>query len=380
MKWKKIGVVAILALLSIGVLNLGQITKAEDKKVIRLGYAQVREYSSFAQQLLMLAEELERQGSIEEGFSDKYAGVNYDQNFQDGDTLTLWNDICDHQVEGGTYHFVRNAFFDMGTLPEQDYESMVNRSDVDVTFAMGTATGVYFQEHEKNNKFMVMLAADPVASGIVKSETERYSDNAYALIDNTAYERQLQAGYKFLHFKKLGLVFEKSETAYAYSAIDSVKAASEKWGFDMVVRHVQEPTSDSDFPRYYRELKKAYRELVDEGIDTLYITVSSTDYPKELQNLLDDYVMPHNIPTLAQDDVIPVECGALFGVSLVDYSEQAYHVIDQLRQYAEQGVAFDQLEQVCECTPKLFLNYTTAKEIGFEIPFSNLQIIDTIYR
>ena len=347
---------------------------------VRIGYAQVREYSSFAQQLLKLAEELEAEGSIEAGFSARYEGVDYDQSFRDGDTEKLWNDICDHNVADGRYQFVREAFFDMNRMEEEEYETMVNRDDVDLTFAMGTGPGVYFREHERKNKFMVLLAADPIDSGIVKSETERFISNSYALIDNTTYQRQLEAGYKFLQFRKLGIVCEDSEDAYSYSAIDSVMEASEKLGFEVLIEHVDEPSEKSDYKRYYAELKKAYRSLIEQGMDTLYITVSSIDYTEALQDLLQDSIIPNKIPTLAQDDVAPVIGGALFGVSLVDYSEQAYHVIAQLRRYAEEGVPFEELDQVCECTPKLYLNYTTAKKIDFGVSFENLQLVDSIYR
>ena len=347
---------------------------------VRIGYAQVREYSSFAQQLLKLAEELEAEGSIEAGFSARYEGVDYDQSFRDGDTAKLWNDICDHNVADGRYQFVREAFFDMNRMEEEEYETMVNRDDVDLTFAMGTGPGVYFREHERKNKFMVLLAADPIDSGIVKSETERFISNSYALIDNTTYQRQLEAGYKFLQFRKLGIVCEDSEDAYSYSAIDSVMEASEKLGFEVLIEHVDEPSEKSDYKRYYAELKKAYRSLIEQGMDTLYITVSSIDYTEALQDLLQDSIIPNKIPTLAQDDVAPVIGGALFGVSLVDYSEQAYHVIAQLRRYTEEGVPFEELDQVCECTPKLYLNYTTAEKIDFGVSFENLQLVDSIYR
>lgn len=375
------GIVIIgLVLASFGIFRSSDAAKEDGAATIRIGYAQVREYSSFAQQLLKLAEELEIEGSIRQGFTGRYEGVDYDQSFRDGDTVELWNDICDNNVEGAKYQFVREAFFDMNLMKESDYATMVNRDDVDVTFAMGTLPGTYFREHETKNNFMVMLAADPVESGIVKSETERFIPNSFALIDNTSYQRQLEAGYKFLHFKKLGIVCEDSEDAYAYSAIDSVMNASKKLGFEVIIEHVDEPKKKADFDRYYKQLKSAYRSLINQGMDTLYITVSSIDYPAALPDLLNDSIIPNKIPTLAQDDVVPVINGALFGVSLVDYSEQANHVITQLRRYAENGVPFEDLEQVCECTPKIFMNYGTAEQIDFEVSFENLQLVDSVYR
>lgn len=375
------GIMLSVLLVAGVVLYQNLIADAENQQeVVRIGYAQSDEYSSFAQQLLVIAERLEEQGSIKEGFSEKYKDVNYDEKFTNGDTVVLWNDICDNNVEGAKYQFVREAFFDMDLTPEKKYETMVNRDDVDLTFVMGTTPGVYFREHEKKNKFMVMLAADPIASGIVKSETERYIDNAYALIDTTTYKRQIEAGYKFLKFKKLGIVYEDSEAAREYSAIDAVYEQAEKLGFEVVTRNVKEPVKDSEYDRYYKELKEAYRSLAEEGIDTLYITVASIDYSEKLQELLDDSIIPNKIATLAQDDVIPVAYGALFGITLVDYREQADFLVDQMVRHYEEGVPFEQLDMVCECTPKIYVNYSTAKKIGVEISFEDLQMIDTICR
>lgn len=384
-KMKKWICVALVSALLAGCMlgsQLGMIyaKDAGNQNVIRIGYAQSDEYSSFAQQLLVIAEKLEEEGSIREGFSEKYAGVNYDEKFTLGDTVTLWNDICDNNVEDAQYQFVREAFFDMDLMPEEEYAAMVNREDVDLTFVMGTAPGVYFREHESKNNFMVMLAADPIASGIVKSETERYIDNSYALIDTTSYQRQIEAGHRFLQFKKLGIVYEDSADAYDYSAIDVVYAEAEKLGFEVVTVNVDEPVSDEDYERYYQELKEAYRTLAAQGIDTLYITVASIDYSEMLQELLADSIIPGKIPTLAQDDVVPVASGALFGVSLVDYSEQADFIVTQLNRYLKEGAAFSELDMVCECTPKIYVNYTTAEKIGFALSFEDMQMVDTIYR
>lgn len=379
-KWRRAILLAVVAgavsCAAAAVIHAGE----SGQKTIRIGYAQSDEYSSYAQQLLVLAEELEEEGSIREGFSQKYEGVDYDSSFQAGDTVKLWKDICENNVEGAAYQFVEEAFSDMDLMPEEKYSEMVNRDDVDLTLVMGTAPGTYFRENEKKNPYMVLLAADPIASEIVKSETERFDNISYALVDTTSYQRQLEAGYRMLGFKKLGIVYEDSQEAYEYTAVDAIRSAGEELGFEVLEEHVDEPDSEQDENRYYKELKEAYRKLADRGMDTLYITVASIDYPRKLQELLDDCIIPKKIPTLAQDDVSPVVNGALFGVSLVDYGEQADFLVRQLDSYAKAGVPFEELDMVCECTPKIYINYETAKRIGFEISFENLQLVDTIYR
>ena len=348
--------------------------------VIRLGYVEGDEYGPFAQLLLDMALEFVKEGSIEESFADQFEGVNYEERFSYGDTRKLWNAICDANKEGARYVFVRDAFIDMEELDESEYHIIANRDDVDIMLSMGTVSGVYLSENEKKVKFMNLFAADPVASGIVKSLTERYNDYSYAMIDPTTYMRQIDASYKFLNFKKLGVVYEDSEAAYQYSAIDVIEQKAAEYGFETVYEHVDEPMGEAEYDRYYSELKQAYRRLADKDIDCLMITVASIDYESMMKELLEDTIIPEGIMTIAQDGIVPVAYGALFGVTLTDSRECAAHVVTQIRRYNEKGVPFDQLDMVYESTPRLGVNYATAKRIGFEIPFKDLQMVDFIYR
>ena len=348
--------------------------------VIRFGYVQSRPYGFYAQELLDIAREMAEAGTLRGSILTGYEEVNFEEHFAPADMDQLWNDICDACMEGARYQFVREAFFDMSTMEEADYGQMINRDDVDVMITMGTAPGVYFVGNEVKNKFISLYAADPIASHIVKSETERYTDNSYAAVDTTPYLRQLDTAYHFLQFKKLGMVYEDSENAYVISAVKDVMQKAEEYGFELLCRHVTEPVSDDDYDRYYSDLKTAYRALVEEGIDCLYITLASIDYEKKMQELLDDAVIPAGVKTLAQDDFEPLAYGALFGVTISDAQETAEHVFRQLERYTTEGVPFHELDMVCEITPKIGLNFTTARRIGFDPGFKKLQMIDRIFR
>jgi hypothetical protein len=350
------------------------------ENVIRFGYVQSEEYGSFTQLLLDIALEFVTEGSIDESFARKYRDINFEEKVSKGDTRRLWDDICDANVKGARYVFVKEAYFDLDDMNIAQYKTIVNRDDVDIMLSMGTASGVYLARNERKNKFINMFSADPIESKIVKSATERFDDRSYALIDQTTYKRQLDAGYKFLKFKKLGVVCENSEEAFISCAIPTVNAKAEEYGFEVLYEYVNEPADDNDYDRYYEELKQAYRKLVGEGIDCLLITISVIDYEEKMQELLEDCIIPSKVKTLAQDELMPVANGALFGVTLTDCSESAGHVVRQVRRYAEEGVPFDELDMVCEATPKIGVNYTTAKRIGFDISFKDLQMVDYIYR
>ena len=80
---------------------------------IRFGYVESEEYGSFTQLLLDMALELVEEGSIAPEFRSKYENINFENTLETGDTRKLWNDICDANVKGARYQFVKEAFFDL---------------------------------------------------------------------------------------------------------------------------------------------------------------------------------------------------------------------------------------------------------------------------
>lgn len=345
-------------------------TSLADKSKLKIGYVESEPFNEFAFQLSGMAIAFQEFGILDA----------YNVDITQEDARVVWNEICSYvsSEKSGQYQFVESMFYSMKDMSEADYPKMVNNPEVDLVIVMGTAAGKYFTDNETKNKFMVLAAADPIAAGIVESETERSNDNSYAHIDIKRYKRQIQASYKLLNFKKVGVVYEDSAAAYVYSGIDQLKAASAELEFEIITRHVNEALNEGDYDRYYADLIKAYKELADEGIDVLYITTATIEDSKLLY-LLEQDIYPHEIATIAQTSENQVKYGALIGVTIQDPKEQGYFAASQIKAYAE-GTPFNKLEQVNEGTPKIYLNYDIAQQIGVRIPFSTLLTVDTIYR
>lgn len=373
-------VALILLLTSVLSIMASAKEKTASPKQLRIGYSEVMEYGSFAQVVLCLAREFADEGSISQDFVKKYEDVNFEEKFTAGDTQKLWNDICDANIEGAAYQFTREAFFNMSDMDESEYPQMVSRDDIDLILAMGTAPAVYLSENKTTDNFMAIYLADPVASGIVKSPTERYTDNSFAIVDTNPCLRQLDAGYRFLHFKKLGVVFEDNEEGRLRAVIPDVEKKAAELGFEPIYEHVKEPVDAEDEERYYEDLKAAWRRLIDRGMDCLYITVAPIDYETALEDLLADAIMPCKIKTLAQDDFLPLPYGALFGVTVTNAEEISAHIFAQLERHLKEDVPFGELDMECESTPRIGVNFTTAKKIGFDIGFEELQMADEIFR
>ncbi len=334
---------------------------------LRIGYVESEVFDNFSRQLSEIFAGFQKLGLVE---SD------YKVDLKEADTSKIWRDICNNYYSD-KIELVQGMYFNMKNMPESDYAAMVNRDDVDLVVVMGTVAGKYFLEHEKKNKFMVLACADPISAGIVKNEIERFRDNSFAHIDRTRYERQIIASHQIFSFKKIGVVYQDTPEAFSYSAIDKLRKLSSSLGFDIIEKHVVEAQNDNDYERYYKDLKQSYKELANEGIDSLYITTATIENER-LKDLLKSDIYVHNIFTIAQTSEQQVEYGALIGFVINDGMEQGYFAASQIKSYLE-GTPFDQLEQVNDDTPKISLNYDVAKLINLKIPLSTLLIIDSIY-
>ena len=336
-----------------------------DTPKIKIGYVESEKFDLFSSQLVWMAK----------AFQEKKILSQYDIDLNERDSKIIWENMCNHCISN-RFEFIREMYYSVHNMSADEINSISNDARVNLVIVMGTAAGLHFARNETKNNFMVLASADPIRSGIVSDENIRDRKNIYAHIDRNRYKRQLLAGHKIFKFKKLGVVFEDNLSAFIYSGIKQLQEASETLGFEVVKRHVKESREPNDSDRYYFDLLNAYRELIKEGIDALYITTATIN-PHKLYWLLSQDIIPNNIVTIAQTSEMFVKYGALIGVTILNTEEQGYFIVKQLSDFAN-GKPFHKLEQVNDSTPRIYLNYAIAKKINLRIPFSTLLIIDSI--
>ena len=334
---------------------------------VKIGCIIAEEYGFFSEQLSSAAESLSRQGLI--GEYAPPAGVRPAQE--------VWNDICEvQQIENA--EFVRESFYNTDQMEESEMKDVFfHESDVDLMLVFGTAAGVWLTENasELPFEYMVFASADPISGGIVKSETERFNDISFAHVDPGRLGRQTELAYEIMPFDSIGVVYEDSDAAYSYSGIAQLEALSEKKGFEIHRLHVDEPSKDHNYTRYYNELKAAYHELIPD-IDVLYITTGMIE-DNMLPWLLEE-VHEAGIITVAETTESQVEYGALMHITMTDAPEEGGFLAQTLIDYLD-GTPIDKLDQVFLITPHISLNLETIRKVGAKIPMSIYLIADKIY-
>ena len=333
--------------------------------VLRVGYIESESYFAFTQGLTGIAAGLCERGVI----------TGFDADFDETDARAVWRAMA--KANGGAVRFEEDMFFSIKSMGEQTAAECLNSEEIDLLIVMGTVAGIFVSENETANDFMVLGSANPVLSGIVKSETERFKPNSYAYIDLSRYKRQVDIAHNIFGFNNLGVVYEDSAAAYAYSGIDQAMLSAEDKGFVITKAHVDEAQDETDMRRYYGELKNAYAELAAQGIDALYITTATTE-DHMLPWLLED-ITKAGIPTISQVGESQVRNGVMLGVTLEDPMDQGRFIADLIERYLD-GTPIDQLPQVYEIVPKIFFNYDAAENGGIRLSFKTLLSFDEIYK
>jgi len=357
-----------ISLMIIFVMILAQLgaggALAEDA-VVRVGYLEGEQYGPFAQQLDAAAQTLSELEYLD-GYT--YTAMT--------DSAAVWNKICESQISENA-EFVADAYYVMDQMSEEEKAALLAREDLDVLVVMGTAAGKWLTANADTISFdyMVYAVSDPVTAGLVKSRTERVNDRSFAHIDANRMGRQINMAYRVFGFTDIGVVYADNDAAYSYSGIPQLLEQQEQYGFNIHTIHVEEPVDDSDYERYYNELKAAYAELTPK-IQVLYITTG----------MIEDHMIPWlvedvhkaGVYTVTETSESQVEQGVLMHLTLTDSEEEGDFAARTLDEYIN-GTPITELNQSFEFTPKIVINYDTARLVGAEIPIKVLIIADTIY-
>lgn len=338
-----------------------------ESSAVRIGYLESEAYGPFARQTDAAAQTLSQLGYLEQYVFDART-----------DSHDVWTKICESQIHKNAL-FVKEAFYTLNLMSEDEKQKLLMRNDLDVLLVMGTAAGKWLAANadQISYDYMVYAVSDPISAGLTKSETERINKKSFAHIDTNRMGRQISMAYRVFGFTDIGVVYEDSAAAYSYSGIPQLLEQQALHGFNIHTLHVKEPTGEDpvDYERYYQELKQAYASLIGK-IQVLYITTAMIE-DHMLPWLLED-VHKAGIITVAETSESQVEMGALIHISLTDSEEEGDFAARTLDEYIK-GTPIDRLNQVFEFTPKISINFDTARLIGAEIPVKVLLIADTIY-
>ena len=313
----------------------------------RIGYLEAGPFFTYSETYKVLRSELETMG-----WGDKISFPE-DAHFSPG-----WDPVAKKEI-----------------LPKKAAELMA-RSDLDLIIAAGTSGNrEILKANNGKTPILGMCVSDAVKAGFVPSGKDSGIDNYTVRIVPDRYKRMFQLFQEVVPFKKLGLMYSEADKGSRNSVAnaDDAHQVAKLKGFKIIEQKV---ANNNDEDLCFDGIKA----LVDNGMDAFFIpSLSCFDWKlsnvEKLYNLLND----NKIPTFARSGSKDVKAGALMGFTTIDFSHRGKVHTEKLVKIL-QGTKPRDLPMEDEFLPKLSLNLSTAKQIGFDLPLDVIGSSDEIFQ
>jgi len=250
------------------------------------------------------------------------------------------------------------------------------KKDIDLIIASGTWAGMDLANDKHKIPTVVVSASDPLKAGIIKSIEDSGFDHVHARVAPFRYERQVQIFHDIVGFRKLGLVYENTDTGKVYAAIERVERIAKERGFEIVRCY-----SESDIPDQslaMESVRKCFRELGEKKVGAIYVTVQNGVNRENIPELV-KITNFHKIPTFSQSGSEEVKYGFFMSLAKASFKPNGIFHAKTLAKIFN-GATPRQLDQIFESPPKIAINLRTAGIIGFDPPMEILGIADEIYQ
>ncbi len=310
--------------------------------------------------------------------------IDYDtipENLQNEDMKTIWLWVG-NAVHSDYLVFSEGAFWDANW--EQDkreklLEEILERlnseeREIDLMFAAGTWAGQDLVSDRHETPVVVFSTSDPVQSGIIPSHDSNRYDHTFVVSFPYRYRMQLQVFHEIVGFKRLGVVYEDTETGRSYAALDTIYEMENEFGFDLIEEHCVQDRPDRD--QTLRDLIECHKRLAPR-IDAMYLSEFETVEPANMDVLLAPF-FEHKIPTFSQSGVECVPYGVLMSIGIEDFTFVGRFIAEALGRILNGAIPGEQ-ENRFYSPPRLSINLETARRIGFDVPTSVLEMSDNVY-
>ncbi|TWA85713.1 ABC-type uncharacterized transport system substrate-binding protein [Azospirillum brasilense] len=335
----------------------------------RIGYAESMPYGNYAATLAAILGELERMG-----WTGPLTGLPYRPG--QTDTAGLWSWLS-ARAGSPVLDFVPDAH--ATNLTAEGAAALVRRlqdpGDIDLMIVMGTVAGVALATDAHRVPVLAFSCTNPIAAGIVESETDTGRDHVWAHLDPRRFQRQLSIFHRTFRFQRLGIAYDDSPTGRAIASLPDIEASAERLGFALVRRHVRAPIDHLDQYRYEVELTDAWEALSREA-EAVYITYGR--WPLDRFSQLVRPFLKRRVPTFSQLGPEEVERGALMSIARADMAGIGHFGAATLARVMT-GEPLRHLPQVYFDTPSIAWNAATAAAIGYRIPFPALLAADSLH-
>lgn len=242
---------------------------------------------------------------------------------------------------------------------KKDLKKWIDKNEVDLIFCLGTQPAALMIKEMGITEVPIMVSGtvDPVGSGLAKTEEYSGQSNIWCHTNTGVYKNQMEFYYNAHPFTNIGMVYYDETIA----SLDYYSEAAEEKGFKITGKKISSQVTED----YYKNLKKYYKELVDEGIDAFLLNSDIIKDEKEIEPLLNIFY-EKNIPVFVQNSEYYVEDGAMMVVTASDAQVQAPFLVEAFAKILN-GEEPGNINQKFVTPPYLSINLQIADKIGFDV-------------
>ncbi len=280
---------------------------------------------------------------------------------------------------GDKVEFPEDAFFSPGfgkdklAAREEAARKLMARDDLALIISGGTdATQALQKYNNKRTPILGIAISDPIRSKFVIDQNDSGIENFTTRLVPGRYKRMFEIFHDEVGFKRLGLLYVDRPNAKKFANVEDAVEISKERGFEIVHYKINDTLKPE-------ECMAALESLVEQKIDAFYMpSLTCFEWKKYDVNKFLTYLRSNKVPTFARQGSEDVKGGALMGFSTVDYSQRGQFLANILINILEGKSARSQ-KMVDDAPPKIAINLTVAREIGFDPSFEILGASDEIY-
>ncbi len=250
-------------------------------------------------------------------------------------------------------------------------------SPADLVICLGTLGGQIISSRESIPVPVIADSiSDPIATGIIQSNSNSGHRNLTVRVDPNRYKRQIRLFYDIVQFETLGMIYEDTVEGRSYAALEDVQTIADEKGFS-IKSNTQVLGDSAETPE---EAEKTYIQAVEDlapAIDAIYLTEQKGLSENNIEKVM-SILEKEGVPSFSMTGADMVQKGVLFGVSDSErISTGIYHAKNMVRIF--RGKDPGELDQIFEHVPHIAINLEAAEAIGYDIPIDIIASSDEIY-
>ena len=295
------------------------------------------------------------------------------------DSAPLWRWLSE-AAGGDRLKFLADGFYsadwndELLTAQKKEILARLERGEVDLILAFGTAAGEALITDEHQTPLMLLSATDPVSAGLSLSAEDSGRDNVHAQVAVGYVDYQLAMFHNLFGFATLGVPYDSTPTGRNTMALPAVERVAAERGFKILPCVADLEIEDGN--QSFANLKNCLEVLAAQS-EAVYLPVNNGLQHERMAELLAP-IIAHKRPSFSQLGPEETRLGVLMSLGETDFQGSGYFGAATVKAILD-GRKPREVKQVYLAPLSMALNLKMGRLIGWHPPFEVLAAVDELF-